>query len=171
MKKNIDAIDRKLLELLQRDAEMPLNQLAEAVHLSSTPCWRRIQRLKESGVITRQVALVDPRKINLSVTAFVAIKTNQHNQQWFEALRDAVHDIPEVVEFYRMSGDVDYLLRVVVPDIAGYDSVYQRLIKTVGLYDVSSSFAMEELKFTTALPLSYVASEGVDEDKVGRTRP
>jgi len=155
MTRKLDAIDRKLLELLQRDAETPLNELAEAVHLSSTPCWRRIQRLKESGVITRQVALVDPRKINLGVTAFVAVKTNQHNTQWFEALRDAVREIPEVVEFYRMSGDVDYLLRVVVPDIAGYDSVYQRLIKTVGLSDVSSSFAMEELKFTTALPLSY----------------
>jgi Lrp/AsnC family transcriptional regulator len=157
MKQKLDAVDRKLLELLQRDAETPLSQLAEAVHLSSTPCWRRVQRLKESGVITRQVALVDPRKINLGVTAFVAVKTNQHNQQWFEALRAAVRDIPEVVEFYRMSGDVDYLLRVVVPDIAGYDSVYQRLIKTVGLSDVSTSFAMEELKFTTALPLSYAA--------------
>jgi Lrp/AsnC family transcriptional regulator len=157
MKQKFDAVDRKLLELLQRDSETPLSQLAESVHLSSTPCWRRIQRLKESGVITRQVALVDPRKINLGVTAFVAVKTNQHNQQWFEALRDAVRDIPEVVEFYRMSGDVDYLLRVVVPDIAGYDSVYKRLIKTVGLSDVSSSFAMEELKFTTALPLSYAA--------------
>ena len=155
MKRNLDAVDLKLLEMLQRDAETPLSELAEAVHLSSTPCWRRIQRLKESGVITRQVALLDPRKINLKVTAFVAIKTNQHNPQWFQALRDAVRDIPEVVEFYRMSGDVDYLLRVVVPDIAGYDSVYQRLINAVGLSDVSSSFAMEELKFTTALPLSY----------------
>ena len=153
--RKLDATDRKLLELLQRDAETPLNQLAESVHLSSTPCWRRIQRLKESGVITGQVALVDARKINLGVTAFVAVKTNQHNPQWFEAFRAAVCAIPEVVEFYRMSGDVDYLLRVVVPDIAGYDSVYQRLIKTAGLSDVSSSFAMEELKFTTALPLSY----------------
>ena len=157
MKRTLDAVDRKLLELLQQDAEMPLTQLAESVHLSSTPCWRRIQRLKEIGVITRQVALVDPRKINLGVTAFVALKTNQHNPKWFEALRDAVRDIPEVVEFYRMSGDVDYLLRVVVPDIAGYDAVYQRLIKAVGLSDVSSSFAMEELKFTTALPLNYAS--------------
>lgn len=155
MKRKLDAIDRKLLELLQHDAETPLNQLAEAVHLSSTPCWRRIQRLKESGVISRHVALLDPRKINLGVTVFVALKTNQHNPQWFEALRAAVRDIPEVVEFYRMSGDIDYLLRVVVPDIAGYDAVYQRLIKAVGLSDVSSTFAMEELKYTTALPLSY----------------
>ncbi len=157
MTRKLDAIDRKLLELLQQDAELPLVDLAEAVHLSSTPCWRRVQRLKDSGVISRQVALVDPRKVNLGVTVFVSVKTNRHDTAWFESFRDAVRSIPEVVEFYRMSGDVDYLLRVVVPDIAGYDSVYQRLIRTVSLSDVSSSFAMEELKFTTALPLNYAS--------------
>ena len=101
------------------------------------------------------MALVDPRKVNLGVTVFMALRTNQHNQAWLERLVQAVRDIPEIVEFYRMSGDVDYLLRVVVPDIAAYDKVYQRLIGSVELADVSSSFAMEELKFTTALPLDY----------------
>ena len=155
MKKKLDAIDRQILAILQRDAETPLADLAQAVNLSSTPCWRRIQRLREHGFITRHVALVDPLKINLGVTVFVAVRTNQHSQAWFEGFRDAVRDIPEIVEFYRMSGDVDYLLRVVVPDIAAYDAVYKRLIRSVDLSDVSSSFAMEELKFTTALPLDY----------------
>ncbi|MBT9552151.1 MAG: Lrp/AsnC family transcriptional regulator [Hydrogenophaga sp.] len=155
MKKKLDAIDRQILAILQRDAETPLADLAQAVNLSSTPCWRRIQRLREHGFITRHVALVDPLKINLGVTVFVAVRTNQHSQAWFEGFRDAVRDIPEIVEFYRMSGDVDYLLRVVVPDIAAYDVVYKRLIRSVDLSDVSSSFAMEELKFTTALPLDY----------------
>lgn len=155
MKKKLDAIDRQILAMLQRDAETPLADVAQAVNLSSTPCWRRIQRLREHGFITRHVALVDPRKINLGVTVFVAVRTNQHSQTWFEGFRDTVRDIPEIVEFYRMSGDVDYLLRVVVPDIAAYDAVYKRLIRSVELSDVSSSFAMEELKFTTALPLDY----------------
>ena len=153
--RKLDAVDRHLLTLLQVDAETPLAQLAAAVHLSSTPCWRRITRLREAGYITRQVALVDPRMVNLGVTVFVGIKTNQHNQAWLKKFRDVVRDIPEIVEFYRMSGDVDYLLRVVVPDISAYDGVYQRLITQVELTDVSSSFAMEELKFTTALPLDY----------------
>jgi Lrp/AsnC family transcriptional regulator len=157
MKKKLDATDRKILALLQQNAETPLADLAQAVNLSSTPCWRRIQRLREHGFITRQVALVDARKINLAVTAFVAVRTNQHNQAWFDSFRDAVRDIPEIVEFYRMSGDVDYLLRVVVPDIAAYDAVYKRLIRSVDLSDVSTSFAMEELKYTTAVPLNYAA--------------
>ena len=155
MKKKLDAIDRRMLEILQQDAETPLNVLAEAVNLSSTPCWRRIQRLREAGYVTRHVALVDPHKVNLGVTVFVFVRTNQHSRGWLERLRDAVRDIPEVVEFYRMSGDVDYLLRVVVPDIQAYDRVYKRLIASIELSDVSSSFAMEELKFTTALPLDY----------------
>lgn len=155
MKKKLDAINRQLLALLQANAETPLAELAEAVNLSSTPCWRRIQMLREAGYISKQVALVDPAMVNLGVTVFVGIKTNQHNAQWLQALRDAVQAIPEIVEFYRMSGDVDYLLRVVVPDIQTYDMVYKRLIRAVPLSDVSSSFAMEELKFTTALPLDY----------------
>jgi Lrp/AsnC family transcriptional regulator len=151
----IDSIDRKLLALLQQDCEQHLAQLAEQVGLSQTPCWRRIQRLKETGVIARSVALLDPRKINVGVTVFVAIRTGTHTQAWFDEFKVAVEVIPEVVEFYRMSGDIDYMLRVVVPDIAAYDKVYKRLIAGTNLFDVSSSFAMEQIKFTTVLPLGY----------------
>lgn len=152
----LDAIDCRLLELLQADADLPIAELAVKVGLSQTPCWRRVQRLREAGVITRNVALVDARKINLGVTVFVSVRTATHSQAWLDKFKAAVQAIPEVVEFYRMSGDVDYLLRVVVPDIAGYDRVYKRLIADTQLFDVSSSFAMEEIKFTTALPLHHV---------------
>ena len=154
-KVKLDSIDRKLLELLQADAEIQVADLAAQVGLSATPCWRRVQRLKEAGVIKRQVVLVDRDKVNVGVTVFVAVRTSTHSQEWFERFRGAVQAIPEVVEFYRMSGDVDYLLRVVVPDIRAYDAVYKRLTQAVALSDVSSSFAMEEIKFTTALPLNY----------------
>lgn len=157
MKQKIDAIDRKLLELLQKHGDMPINELAAAVHLTPTPCWRRIQRLKELGVISKQVALVDRQKVNLGVTVFVSVRTRDHDVPWLEKFRAAVQSIPEIVEVYRMSGDVDYLLRVVVPDIAAYDQVYKQLIQQVPLSDVSSSFAMEELKYTTAVPLNYAA--------------
>lgn len=152
----LDSIDCKLIEILQIDAETPIADMAARVGLSATPCWRRVQRLKEMGVITRQVALVDAAKVNVGVTVFVSVRTSTHTEEWFEHFRATVQAIPEVVEFYRMSGDVDYLLRVVVPDIAAYGKVYKRLIAGTQLFDVSSSFAMEELKFTTALPLSYV---------------
>lgn len=151
----LDAIDRKILELLQLDAGRQIADLASEVGLSQTPCWRRIQRLKEAGVITRNVMLVDPRKVNVGVTVFVAVRTSTHTQAWFDRFKAVVDVIPEIVEFYRMSGEIDYLLRVVVPDIAAYDKVYKRLIADTELFDVSSSFAMEEIKFTTALPLSY----------------
>ena len=151
----LDSIDLRILDILQRDAEQQVSHVAEQVGLSTTPCWRRIQRMKEAGVITKQVALVDPRQVNVGVTVFVSVRTSTHTQKWFDQFRATVQAIPEVVEFYRMSGDVDYLLRVVVPDIAAYDAVYKRLIAGTSLFDVSSSFAMEELKFTTALPLSY----------------
>ncbi len=151
----LDAIDRRLLEMLQLDCDTPIAELAAAVQLSTTPCWRRVQRMKEAGVITGHVALVDPKKVNVGVTVFVNIKTSQHTQAWFDRFHATVDSIPEVVEFYRMSGDIDYLLRIVVPDIAAYDGVYKRLIAGTQLFDVSSSFAMEQLKFTTALPLRY----------------
>ena len=153
--RKIDATDRELLRLLQDDAETSMARLAEAVNLSPAPCWRRIQRLKDEGVITKQVTLLDPKKLNLGVTVFVAVRNSHHTQAWFETFHAAVKEIPEVVEFYRMSGDVDYLLRVVVPSIGAYDLVYKRLIRSSDLFNVSSSFAMEELKFTTALPLTY----------------
>jgi Lrp/AsnC family transcriptional regulator len=157
MSKKLDAIDRRLLALLQDNAETPLATLAEAVNLSTSPCWRRVQALRERGYITRHVALADRGKLNLGVTVFVSVKTSQHDPAWLAQFREAVRQIPEVLELYRMSGEVDYLLRVVVPDIAAYDAVYQRLIRSVALSDVSSSFAMEEIKFTTALPLDYVS--------------
>ncbi len=151
----MDAIDRKILDLLQSDADLPLAAIAERVHLSATPCWRRIQKLREAGVIRKQVALCDAASLNVGVTVFVSIRTNQHTQAWLEKFARGVKEIPEVVELYRMSGDIDYLLRVVVPDIAGYDAVYKKLIKVADLHDVSSSFAMEQMKYTTALPLDY----------------
>jgi Lrp/AsnC family transcriptional regulator len=151
----IDDLDRKILDILQGDATIPVAALAERVGLSSTPCWRRIQKLEEAGVIERRVALCDPGKLNVGVTVFVSIRTGQHDLAWLEKFAQAVRDIPEVVEFYRMSGDVDYLLRIVVPDIAAYDAVYKRLIARVPLSDVSSAFAMEAIKYTTALPLGY----------------
>jgi Lrp/AsnC family transcriptional regulator len=151
----LDSIDCKLLEQLQHNADVQVADLAAQVGLSQTSCWRRIQRLKESGVIMRNVALVDRHKANVGVTVFVSVRTGSHSQKWFDNFRAAIEAIPEIVEFYRMAGDVDYLLRVVVPDIAAYDKVYKRLISGTQLLDVSSSFAMEELKFTTALPLSY----------------
>lgn len=151
----LDAIDRKILQILQVDAELQISQIAEQVSLSPTPCWRRIQRLKEAKVITKQVCLVDAHKVNVGVTVFVTVRTHQHTQEWFDRFHATTESIAEVVEFYRMSGDIDYLLRIVVPDIAAYDAVYKRLIQGANLADVSSSFAMEEIKYTTALPLSY----------------
>ena len=151
----MDAIDRAILGCLQDDASMPLAQIAARVGLSSTPCWRRIQKLEEQGVIRARVTLLDAAKVNLGVTVFVSVRTNQHTAEWLARFKDAVVDFPEVVEAYRMSGEVDYLLRVVVPSIDAYDAFYKRLIAKVPLTDVSSSFAMEQMKFTTALPLDY----------------
>jgi Lrp/AsnC family transcriptional regulator len=133
----------------------PVAAIAERVGLSPSPCWRRIQKLEEDGYIRGRVAVLDPDKLNVGVTVFVAVRTNQHDLAWLEKFAAAVRDFPEVVEFYRMSGDIDYLLRVVVPDIAAYDAFYKRLIQRVTLSDVSSSFAMETIKCTTALPVSY----------------
>ena len=154
----LDRIDRKLLQLLQDDASLPIAELAARVNLSPTPCWRSIQKLRDAGVIRKQVVLLDAARLNVGVTVFVSVKTSQHNPAWLERFARGVARIPEVVEFYRMSGDIDYLLRVVVPDIAGYDAVYKELIRVAELTDVSSSFAMEQLKYTTALPLNFVES-------------
>jgi Lrp/AsnC family transcriptional regulator len=151
----MDTIDRKLLALLQDDADRPLTELADAVNLTATPCWKRIQRLQRNGVIRKKVVLCEPAKLNLGLTAFVAVRTLQHNEQWLRKFAAAVQAIPEIVEAYRMSGDIDYMLRIVVPDIAGYDAVYRKLIRSVELSDVSSSFAMERLKYSTALPVDF----------------
>jgi Lrp/AsnC family transcriptional regulator len=148
----LDQADRRILAILQEDATVPIAELGDRVGLSATPCWRRVKRLEEAGVIARRVALVDRAALGLQVTVFVSVRTNQHTEAWLSAFAEGVRRIPEVVEFYRMSGDVDYLLKIVAPDIAGYDRVYKKLIKTAPLADVSSSFAMEEIKATTALP-------------------
>lgn len=134
---------------------MPVAEIARRVGLSSTPCWRRIQKLEEAKVIRARVALLDRQQLNVGVTVFVSVRTNQHSVAWLEKFAAAVADLPEVVEFYRMSGEIDYLLRVVVPDIAAYDRLYKKLIAKIELSDVSSSFAMEQIKSTTALPLDY----------------
>lgn len=151
----MDDFDRKILSLLQQDASLSVAEVADRVGLSSTPCWRRMQKLEADGVIKQRVAILDPEKINVGVTVFVSIRTQHHNINWLDRFSKAVEDIDEVVEFYRMSGDIDYLLRIVVPDIAAYDAVYKRIISAIDLHDVTSSFAMECIKQTTALPLQY----------------
>jgi Lrp/AsnC family transcriptional regulator len=151
----LDKMDRKILDILQKDCTMPVAEIGKQVGLSTTPCWRRIQKLEEKGIIQRRVALLDPMKVNAGVTVFVAITTSQHTQDWLNRFHEVIQEFPEVVEFYRMSGQVDYLLRIVVPDIAHYDDFYKRLIARIELTDVSSTFAMEQIKFTTELPLTY----------------
>lgn len=152
----MDDFDKRILSCLQADSRMPLAELAERVGLSTTPCWRRVQRLQAAGVIRANVALLDRAALNLGVTVFVAIRTNQHNAAWLERFAKAVIEFPEVMDCYRMSGEIDYLLRLVLPDIAAYDRFYKRLIERVELSDVTSMFAMEEIKSTTVLPLDFV---------------
>jgi Lrp/AsnC family transcriptional regulator len=149
----MDAIDRKILAVLQEDASLSVAEIGSRVGLSSTPCWKRIQRLEADGVIQKRVALVDQDRIGLGVTVFVSVETGDHSQDWLERFAKVVAALPEVMEFYRMAGDVDYMLRVVVPDIAGYDAFYKRLIASVPLTNVTSRFAMEKIKSTTALPI------------------
>jgi Lrp/AsnC family transcriptional regulator len=152
---DLDIFDKKILTLLQQDASMPVSDIAEKVGLSTTPCWRRIRNLESSGVIKGRVAVLDAAKINAGVTVFVGIKAGRHAADWLEAFAAAVRSIDEVMEVYRLSGEIDYLLKIVVPDIAAYDDVYKRLIARADFADVSSFFAMEEIKATTALPLRY----------------
>jgi Lrp/AsnC family transcriptional regulator len=155
----LDRMDRKILDILQKDCTLPVAEIGKRVGLSTTPCWRRIQKLEELGVIQSRVALLDAKKVNVGVTVFVSITTSHHTEEWLDRFHAALNDFPEVVEFYRMSGQVDYLLRVVVPDIERYDAFYKRLISKIELSDVSSAFAMEQIKFTTALPLDYALED------------
>lgn len=152
----MDKIDKRILTILQQDATMPVAEIGKRVGLSTTPCWRRIQKMEEDGVIRRRVALLNPAPVNARVTVFVSVRTNSHNAEWLKRFSEVTRDFPEIVELYRMSGDVDYLMRVVVPDIAAYDAFYQRLISKIDITDVSSSFAMEQMKYTTELPLDYL---------------
>ena len=149
----MDAIDRKILAVLQHDASLSVAEIGHRVGLSSTPCWKRIQRLEAEGVLLKRVALIDPNKIGLGVTVFVSIETGDHSHEWLDRFAKVVGEMPEVMEFHRMAGDVDYMLRVVVPDIQGYDGFYKRLIATIPLKNVTSRFAMERIKSTTALPI------------------
>lgn len=149
----LDSIDRRILRALQADATVPIAELAEQVGLSQTPCWKRVKRLTDAGVIERRVAILDREQLDLGLVVFVSIRTSRHDEEWLDAFARGAASLPEVVEFYRMSGETDYLLKVVVRDIAAYDAFYKRLIAAAPLQDVSSSFAMEQIKFTTALPI------------------
>jgi Lrp/AsnC family transcriptional regulator len=152
----MDKFDQKILNILQQDCTQSVSDVASQVGLSTTPCWRRIQSMEKSGIIKGRVALADPEKLNVGLTVFVMIKTNQHNPDWLQEFGEIANEFPEIIEFYRMSGDVDYLLRVVVPDMKSYDSFYNKLIDKASFTDISSSFAMEEIKYTTALPVDYI---------------
>ncbi|MEA9390812.1 Lrp/AsnC family transcriptional regulator [Acerihabitans sp. TG2] len=150
----LDKTDRILLSMLQHDCTLSLQTLSEAVNLTSTPCWKRLKRLEEEGVVRAKVALLDNEKLGLGLTAFVLIKTQQHNSDWYHAFVAQVKSMPEVLAFYRMAGEYDYLMQVVVADMKSYDGFYKRLVNGVpGLIDVTSSFAMEKIKNTTVLPL------------------
>lgn len=152
----LDTIDKAILSVLQQDSTLSVSEVADRVSLSTTPCWRRIQKLEQDGVIARRVVLLDAKKLNVGVTVLVEIKTAQHTAAWLRRFCEVVATIPEVVEVYRMSGHIDYMLKVVVPHIEAYDGVYKRLISEVDIFDVSSSFSMETIKHTTMLPLDYV---------------
>ena len=153
----IDRLDKKILSILQEDSTVPVAEIGRRVGLSTTPCWRRIQKMEEEGVIKKRVAILDPKAVNAQVNVFVAITTNQHTDDWLKRFAVTMQEFPEVVEFYRMAGQVDYLLRVAVPNIDAYDSFYKRLIAKIDIADVSSTFAMEQIKYTTALPLNFIA--------------
>lgn len=150
-----DPIDRAILGELQRDSDVSIETLAERVHLSRNACWRRIKLLEEAGIIRGRVALLDAAKLNLRLTAFIAIRTSHHDADWLAKFAAATRDIPEIVAVYRTTGDTDYLLHAVIPDIEGYDRLYKRLIAKIALSDVSASFVMEKIKETTALPLDH----------------
>ncbi|HEX5378880.1 MAG TPA: Lrp/AsnC family transcriptional regulator [Phenylobacterium sp.] len=149
----LDTIDRRILRELQADSTVAIAELAERVGLSQTPCWKRVKRLEAEGIIEKRVALLDRERLDLGLVVFVAVRAARHDEEWLSAFAKGAAALPEVVEFYRMSGETDYLLKVIVRDIAAYDRFYKRLISTAPLGDVSSSFAMEQIKFTTALPL------------------
>ncbi|MGL4544949.1 MAG: Lrp/AsnC family transcriptional regulator [Plesiomonas sp.] len=154
----MDKIDRKLLALLQHNSALSLQELADTVNLTTTPCWKRLKRLEESGVIRARVALLDAEKIGVGLTAFVLLKTQNHTRDWYQAFVQQVSECPEVMEFYRMAGEYDYLLRVQVSGMKQFDTFYKKLVNNVqGLSEVTSSFAMEQIKYTTALPLDLPA--------------
>lgn len=149
----LDSIDRRILTALQDDASIPVAELADRAGLSQTPCWKRVKRLEREGFIEKRVAILNREKLDLGVTVMVAVRTTHHTDEWLQTFAEGVARIPEVIEFFRMSGDVDYLLKIVARDIADYDRIYRKLVKVAPLHDVSSSFAMQVIKSTTALPV------------------
>jgi Lrp/AsnC family transcriptional regulator len=149
----LDHIDRHILRELQKDATLAIGDLALEVGLSQTPCWKRVRRLTEAGVITRRVALLDPDKLNLGLVVFVSVRADQHEPERLAAFAKTAAAMPEVIEFYRLSGDADYLLKIVVKDLAAYDAFYKRLIAAAPLFEVRPAFAMERIKQTSALPV------------------
>lgn len=155
-KPKLDAFDVKVLKELQSDASQPLEELAGKVGLSPTATWRRVQKLEQSGAIRKRVAILDRELMNVGVTVFIAIRTNQHSAEWLEKFNSAVNSIAEIVDFYRMSGQIDYLLKAHVSDLKSYDALYKKLIARIELTDVTSMFAIEELKSTTEIPLNFV---------------
>lgn len=155
MKVQLDKYDRIILDILQKNCTWAIGEVAERVGLSNTACWRRIQKLEEEGIIRAKVALLDRKKLNINVIVMVFIKTSQHNADWIQKFHQHIHNIDEVIEVYRMAGETDYLLKVAASDVDAYDKVYKKLIQVDGLADVSSSFAMEQIKYTTELPLNF----------------
>jgi len=150
----LDRIDKTLLRLLQQDSAISLNDLADAVNLTTTPCWKRLKKLEESGVIKKKVMLLDPEAIGLRFNAFVMIQTSDHSHEWYRRFVDTVSEYDEVMEFYRMAGEYDYMLKVIAKDMRNFDEFYKKLVNSVeGLSKVTSTFAMESLKYTTELPL------------------
>ena len=154
----MDKIDRMILRLLQHDASLSVGDIAERVSISKSACWRRIQNLEKDGIILQRVALLDQVSIGLPLTVYVQLRTNQHNDQWASQFRDVIESIPEILEVYRMSGDLDYLIKAVITDMAGYDRLYKQLIKA-DLFDVSASFVMETMKKTHQLPLHHIQAK------------
>ena len=149
----MDPIDRKILGLLQQDAGLSIAEIASRVGLSQTPCWKRIQKMEQARIIKARVALLDAKKLNLGLTVFVIIRTNQHDDVWLQKFARVIKEFQEITGIWRMAGDIDYLLRVIVKDMDAYDAFYKRLIKRVSLSDVASTFVMEEIKYSTSLPI------------------
>ena len=152
----MDSIDRRILNALQSDCSGSIADIADRAGVSQTPCWRRIKKLEEAGYINKRVALLNPKALNLTMTAYVMVKTAHHDDVWLKRFSDGVQSIPEIVEIHRMAGDIDYLLKVVAGDMTEYDAIYRRLIKVAELSDVSASFSMECIKTTTELPLDLL---------------
>jgi len=164
---NLDGIDLRILDIIQSDASLSLTDVAGQVNLSANACWRRIRQLEESGVVLKRVTLLDPAKLGVAVAAYVLVRAAEHSEQWYRKFAETVASIPDVVEFCRTSGDIDYLLKIRVPDVRRYDEIYKLLVHSANCADVSAAFCMEEIKCTTAIPLDRRSPH---ESAIGRRR-